>query len=83
METLLLSPKALAEAYDVSLAWVYTHVARGTIPYLKLGRHVRFDPEEMRRWLAQHRRGPMEMHPEGVSMGAERRDELRAEASHA
>ena len=66
MDTALLSPKALADAYDVPLSWVYNHVARGTLPYIKLGHYVRFDPEEMRRWLTQQRRGPLEMSQEST-----------------
>jgi hypothetical protein len=74
MDTALLSPKALADAYDVPLSWVYNHVARKKLPYIKLGHYVRFDPEEMRRWLAQQRRGPSETSQEsplGIIAGME------------
>jgi excisionase family DNA binding protein len=36
---------------------VYQRVAEGTIPHLKIGSMVRFNPTEIREWLEGQRRG--------------------------
>jgi excisionase family DNA binding protein len=60
----LLSPETLAEACAVSRTWIYARVRSGEIPHLKLGHYVRFDQDEVLKWLASHRRGPLPSPPE-------------------
>jgi predicted DNA-binding transcriptional regulator AlpA len=52
----LLSPKALAEAWEVPLSWIYARVRARDLPHMKVGMYLRFDEDEMRAWLAEHRR---------------------------
>jgi excisionase family DNA binding protein len=37
---------------------LYAWAAQGTIPHLKLGRLLRFDPDEIEAWLHDQRRNP-------------------------
>jgi excisionase family DNA binding protein len=41
----------------VPLAWIYQKAAKGLIPSFRLGRYVRFRPDDVERWLQAHRRG--------------------------
>lgn len=43
--------KDAADFLRVSRSWVYQRVASGTIPYLKIGGLVRFDPEAIRAFV--------------------------------
>jgi excisionase family DNA binding protein len=74
----------LAERLQIKRSTLYAWAAQGTIPHLKLGRLVRFDPDEIDAWLhdrqrhtpptyASHRRRP----------GREHVDDLIARAKHA
>src|SRR5690348_8721558 len=47
---------ALAERLWIKRSTLYAWAAQGTIPHLKLGRLLRFDPEEIEAWLQTHRR---------------------------
>ena len=52
----LLSVHEVAELLGVPVSTVYRWRYEGTGPIgLKVGRHVRYDPAELRRWLASHR----------------------------
>jgi excisionase family DNA binding protein len=55
---MLLSPKELAETYNLPLTWVYNNIRTRQLPHFKLGHYVRFDEEEMAVWLEQQRRRP-------------------------
>jgi excisionase family DNA binding protein len=48
----------IADHLGVSVRHVRRLVAERRIPYLKWGNLLRFDPEELSRWLAQHRVDP-------------------------
>jgi len=52
----LLSPAEIAEWLGVPLPSIYRwrYERRGPVG-IKCGRHVRYDPAEVRRWLAEHR----------------------------
>lgn len=50
----------LTERLQIKPSTLYTWVAQGTIPHLKLGRLLRFDPDEIEAWLHTHRRESME-----------------------
>ena len=49
----LLSVRDLSELLSVKQSTVYYWVHRNTIPYLKIGRCVRFDLEQIKEWLKQ------------------------------
>jgi excisionase family DNA binding protein len=41
----------------VSTSWVYHRAAAGTIPCIRVGHNLRFDPEALRAWARGERRG--------------------------
>jgi excisionase family DNA binding protein len=47
---------ALAERLLVKHSTLYAWAEQGTIPHVKLGRLLRFDPDEIEAWLQHHRR---------------------------
>jgi len=47
---------ALAERLLIKRSTLYSWAEQGTIPHLKLGRLLRFDPDEIEAWLQDHRR---------------------------
>lgn len=50
----LLTVKEVAERLQVAVDWVYEHSTGGrrpTLPFKKLGKHVRFREEEVDRWV--------------------------------
>jgi len=47
---------ALADQLLVKRSTLYAWAEQGMIPHLKLGRLLRFDPDEIERWLQNHRR---------------------------
>jgi excisionase family DNA binding protein len=46
---------ALAERLRIKRSTLYVWAEQGTIPHLKLGRLLRFDPDEIEVWLQAHR----------------------------
>ena len=48
----------LAERTGLPRSWIYSKAEDGTLPHLKVGRHLRFVPSEIARWLEGRRRGP-------------------------
>jgi excisionase family DNA binding protein len=59
------SPTSLLHADDVammlgvSMAWIYAEVRAGRIPYVRLGRYVRFRRESIEDWLSEIESGAM------------------------
>ena len=47
----LMGVEALAEYLGVRPSWVYTQVAEGFIPRLRVGRYLRFRLSEVLAWL--------------------------------
>ena len=47
---------ALAERLRIKRSTLYAWAGQGTIPHVKLGRLLRFDPDEIEAWLHAHRR---------------------------
>lgn len=41
----------IAELLSVPVSWVYSHVASGDLPHVKVGRYVRFYPRVVMAWL--------------------------------
>lgn len=54
----LLDPDAVAQVLGVTRRHVQRLVSERRIPYLKVGRFVRFDPAELNVWLDRHRVAP-------------------------
>lgn len=52
-----LSVEQVAQRLGVPRSWVYTQAEAGKLPAVKLGKYVRFNPEELEKWLLQQRRG--------------------------
>jgi excisionase family DNA binding protein len=75
---------ALAERLLVKHSTLYSWAEQGMIPHLKLGRLLRFDPDEIEAWLQDHR---VEGIPEPASPrcrhGTDNVDVLIAEAKRA
>lgn len=54
----LLTYEELSERIRIPVSTLQKWVMRGkTIPFLKLGRSVRFEAEEVAKWLASRKRG--------------------------
>lgn len=47
----LLTPVEVAARLQVNVKWVYAAARRGDVPHLKLGRYVRFDRDDIERWI--------------------------------
>ena len=47
----LLTAKQVSELLEVKVSTVYDWVSRGAIPYVKLGRLIRFKKTELFRWV--------------------------------
>lgn len=54
----LLDAAGLAELLDVPKTWLLREARAERIPHVRLGRYVRFDPQEVELWLKGRRRGP-------------------------
>jgi len=80
----LLTIHDVAQWLTVKPTTLYSWVAQGTIPHLKLGRLLRFDPDEVEAWLQNHRReGIPEPNPPRRRHGIDNVDALIAEAKRA
>lgn len=45
----------VARLLSVKRAWVYTATRDGLLPYVKVGRHLRFIRADIERWILEHR----------------------------
>lgn len=83
----LMTARQVAELLGVHENWVYDQAAGGTLPSYKLGGTRRFDPDELRAWIASHREVEGEQparrtqrsvrsHPIGSRRGEERQPTL-------
>ncbi len=50
----LLTARQVSELLEVKISTVYDWVYRGVIPYVKLGRLIRFKKPEIFRWVDSH-----------------------------
>ena len=50
----LITAKQVSELLEVKISTVYDWVYRGMIPYIKLGRLIRFKKNEIFRWIDSH-----------------------------
>ncbi len=53
----LMTPRQAAELLSVRVSWVYGAVREGTLPCVRLGRHIRFMRSELERWVLTQRLG--------------------------
>jgi excisionase family DNA binding protein len=53
----LLNASETARKLRLSVPHVYTMAAAGTLPSIKFGRAVRFDPADVEHFIEAHRRG--------------------------
>jgi excisionase family DNA binding protein len=49
----LIDAVALAEMLSTSRSWIYSRVERGEIPHVRIGGLVRFDPAQIKAWVAK------------------------------
>jgi excisionase family DNA binding protein len=54
----LLDADQVAELLNVPASWVRAQASEDRIPHIKLGRYVRFDPDELERWRQAQLRMP-------------------------
>lgn len=53
----LLDATAAAKLLSVRPSWVYEAVRSHRIPYLKIGRHIRFLRTDLEAWIDEQRKG--------------------------
>lgn len=53
MKNCLVEPKEMAQMLKVPLSWIYQRTCKGTntIPFVKVGKYIRFNPEEVVNFL--------------------------------
>ncbi len=51
MNKLLINVKQLSESTGLSVFTLYSWINQKRIPYVKVGRLVRFDPKEIEKWI--------------------------------
>jgi excisionase family DNA binding protein len=56
----MMTVRQVAELLGVHENWVYDQAASGELPSYKIGGTRRFDPDEFRGWIAQHREAARE-----------------------
>ena len=49
----LLDVNGVADLLGLSVKTIYMRICKKTIPYIKIGASVRFDPEEIRKWIQE------------------------------
>lgn len=52
----LLTSKQLSELLQVNLSTVYKWTHMGFIPHVKLGKSIRFNKQDVERWLSERQR---------------------------
>lgn len=77
MNSKLLNVEQVAELLNVKRSWVYDKVYQGQLPHYKLGALLRFDEQEIMRWLEGNKRGSdpqirYPMQPENIGVEQEK-----------
>jgi excisionase family DNA binding protein len=52
----LLRPEDAAELLSVRVSWIYEACRTGRLPFLRVGKHLRFTRSDLERWLGEQRR---------------------------
>ena len=69
MRTQLLDIPRAAEQLRVAQKTLYKWVEAGQVPFVRIGRLVRFRPEDLERWVAGRvRGGEINLHSEGTGL---------------
>ena len=58
----LIDAKAAGELLGVPHTWVLEEARHDRVPHIRLGRYVRFDPEQLLAWARNRQRGPTYHH---------------------
>lgn len=53
MNKLLINVKQLSESTGLSVFTLYSWINQRRIPYVKVGRLVRFDPKKIEKWIEE------------------------------
>jgi excisionase family DNA binding protein len=61
----LLTARQVRTYFNLSKTTLYDRVSRGTIPYVRIGSSIRFDPVRVAAWLREHEVGTDENHEKG------------------
>jgi excisionase family DNA binding protein len=61
----LLDADGAAQLLAMSRRWVLAEARADRIPHMRLGRAVRFDPDELMTWARARARGPIRRPPGG------------------
>jgi excisionase family DNA binding protein len=61
----MMTAREVAELLGVHENWVYDQAASGELPSYKIGGARRFDPDELRGWIAEHREPKNDRRPRG------------------
>lgn len=56
MSERLLDANKVAEFLNVPVSWVRESTRSGAIPHIRLGRYVRYDLDDVERWLEECKR---------------------------
>jgi excisionase family DNA binding protein len=51
----LLRPQEAAELLSVKVSWIYEACRTGRLPFLRVGKHLRFTRSDLERWVAEQR----------------------------
>lgn len=54
----LIDAKAAGELLDVPHTWLLQEARHDRVPHIRLGRYVRFDPDQLLAWARHRQRGP-------------------------
>jgi excisionase family DNA binding protein len=73
----MMTVRQVAELLGVHENWVYDQAASGELPSYKLGGTRRFDPDELRGWIAEHREAERKQ-PERRESKAKKRSRPKA-----
>jgi hypothetical protein len=58
MSDRLLDAKATGDLLGVPGSWLLAQARRDKVPHVRLGKYVRFDPDDLERWIVSVKRGP-------------------------
>ena len=47
----LIGIKEMASKLDVPVSWLYSRTRKNEIPHYKIGKYVRFDEDEVMKWI--------------------------------
>lgn len=63
MAEALLDWQGAADYLNTTVRWVRYARSQGLLPFIKVGKHVRFHPEDLRRFVDANRHEPEPVHP--------------------